>query len=292
MNYMSIKEASALWGVSQQMIRRYCREGRITGAIQKDGSWAVPINANKPGQPAVIAPPKELKDFAKHVVYQHEKNYHFGIYEYIQVNLAYSSNRMASNRLTRVQVMEAYRTNRVSVAFEPMKIDDVIETVNHFLCIYQYMENLSDGTPTGICVTPHIFGSMNPEWSEKNTAKISGLTANTSKATLYQAVLEGTCCELDLNLRVLEKLNKPINRLLMTGGGTNSDRWMQMRADITTKPIEVVCNGVEASCLGAAILAGIGAKLFADVSDANGRIKRNLKKYQPKNIDSYGRTTG
>ena len=70
MNYMSIKEASALWGVSQQMIRRYCRDGRITGAIQKDGGWAVPVNANKPGQPAVIAPPKELKDFAKHVVYK------------------------------------------------------------------------------------------------------------------------------------------------------------------------------------------------------------------------------
>ena len=143
MNYMSIKEASALWGVSQQMIRRYCREGRITGAIQKDGGWAVPINANKPGQPAVIAPPKELKDFAKHVVYQHEKNYHFGIYEYIQVNLAYSSNRMASNRLTRVQVMDAYRTNRVSVAFEPMKIDDVIETVNHFLCMRYVIDNLA-----------------------------------------------------------------------------------------------------------------------------------------------------
>lgn len=155
------------------------------------------------------------------------------------------------------------------------------------LSVYEYMENQSDGKPTGICVTPHIFGSMNPEWSEKNTAKISGLTANTSKATLYQAVLEGTCCELDLNLRVLENLSKPINRLLMTGGGTNSDRWMQMRADITTKPIEIVRNGVEASCLGAAILAGIGAKMFTDAADANRRIKRNLKEYQPQNIDGY-----
>ena len=56
-----------------------------------------------------------------------KKNNHFGIYEYIQVNLAYSSCRMASNRLTREQVIEIYRTGKISVAFEPMKIDDLVE---------------------------------------------------------------------------------------------------------------------------------------------------------------------
>ena len=155
------------------------------------------------------------------------------------------------------------------------------------MSVYHYMESLTDGNPTGICITPHIFGSMNPEWSEKNTAKISGLTANATKGSLYQAVLEGTCCELDLNLQVLEKMNSKVDRLLMTGGGTHSERWMQMRADITGKPIEVVSDGVEASCVGAAILAGIGANVFVDAEDANMRIKRNLKNYKPQNMDSY-----
>jgi hypothetical protein len=71
---------------------------------------------------------------------------YFGIYEYIQVNLTYSSNRMASNRLTREQVMELFRTNKISPAFEPMKVDDLIETIKQYnqnkLVIWD-MEDLS-----------------------------------------------------------------------------------------------------------------------------------------------------
>ena len=48
------------------------------------------------------------------------------------MNLAYSSSRMASNRLTREQVEDLYRTNKLSVAFEPTKVDDIIEIMNHF----------------------------------------------------------------------------------------------------------------------------------------------------------------
>ena len=142
MKHMAIKEAANKWGVSEQMVRRYCKEGKIPGAVQKGAVWSIPNGTKKPGQ-GTPEPTKELTQFATTIVYQKEKNYHFGIYEYIQVNLAYSSNRMASNRLTRVQVMDAYRTNRVSVAFEPMKIDDVIETVNHFLCMRYVIDNLA-----------------------------------------------------------------------------------------------------------------------------------------------------
>ena len=142
MKHMTIKEAANKWGVSEQMVRRYCKEGKIPGAVQKGAVWSIPNGTKKPGQ-GTPEPSKELTQFATTIVYQKEKNYHFGIYEYIQVNLAYSSNRMASNRLTRVQVMDAYRTNKVSVAFEPMKIDDVIETVNHFLCMRYVIDNLA-----------------------------------------------------------------------------------------------------------------------------------------------------
>lgn len=142
MKHMTIKEAANKWNVSEQMVRRYCKEGKIPGAVQKGAVWSIPNVSKKPGQ-GTPEPAKELTQFATTIVYQKEKNYHFGIYEYIQVNLAYSSNRMASNRLTRVQVMDAYRTNRVSVAFEPMKIDDVIETINHFLCMRYVIDNLA-----------------------------------------------------------------------------------------------------------------------------------------------------
>lgn len=141
--------------------------------------------------------------------------------------------------------------------------------------------------PTGICITPHIFGAMNPEWSEKQSAKVTGLTALATRADFYKAVLEGNCCELDLNLQVLEKLMGKIQKILMTGGGTKSENWMQIRADITEKQIDVTENGVDASCLGAAFLAGLGSGMFTGISDANARVSRNVRTYLPQNSDSY-----
>ena len=43
------------------------------------------------------------------------------------MNLTYSSNRMVSNRLTRNEVEEVYRTNEISTTFEPVKVDDIID---------------------------------------------------------------------------------------------------------------------------------------------------------------------
>ena len=141
MQYISVREASEKWDISGRMIRRYCVQGRIPGAVMEKSGWLIPSNAKKPE--AITPQEPELTKFAKKVVYQRSKNNHFGIYEYIQVNLAYSSNRMASNRLTRTQVEEIYRTNKIATAFEPMKVDDIIETINHFTCVQHVVDNIT-----------------------------------------------------------------------------------------------------------------------------------------------------
>ena len=49
--YLSIRESAEKWGVSQRRINQYCAEGRIPGAERFGGSWAIPGNARKPGDP-------------------------------------------------------------------------------------------------------------------------------------------------------------------------------------------------------------------------------------------------
>ena len=49
--YLSIREAAEKWGVSERRINQYCSEGRISGAERFGGSWAIPENAEKPGDP-------------------------------------------------------------------------------------------------------------------------------------------------------------------------------------------------------------------------------------------------
>ena len=60
----------------------------------KDGGWLIPADAEKPGGP--LREEVEISPFLKKLRYQQERNNHFGIYEYLQLNTAYSSNRMAS----------------------------------------------------------------------------------------------------------------------------------------------------------------------------------------------------
>jgi len=140
--YCTITEISKKWEVSRTLVRRYIQQGRIPKVIQKDGVWLIPENAKKPDA-LNISIREDLSSLVKQIRYQRTKNNHFGIYEYIQVNLAYSSNRMASNRLTRLQVEEAYRTNKIATAFEPMKVDDIIETINHFATVRYIVDNIS-----------------------------------------------------------------------------------------------------------------------------------------------------
>ena len=151
MKYCTINETAQKWGVSKTLVRRYIQQSRIPKVVQKDGVWLIPENAKKPG--ALNAPIYEdVSSLVKQIRYQCSKNNHFGIYEYIQVNLAYSSSRMASNRLTREQVMEIYRTGKVSVAFEPMKIDDVVEIANHFRAGRHMVDNIVEPlSSTYIC---------------------------------------------------------------------------------------------------------------------------------------------
>ena len=150
MKFLSVNDVCSLWGVSQQFVRRLCRDGRIPGAQQTEDGWLIPEGTDKPERKERIQttrkppqPKTTLTPFAKKVVYQKARNNHYGIYEYIQLNLAYSSNRMASNRMTRNEIEEVYRTNKISTSFEPVKVDDIIEVINHFSAVRYLIDNIT-----------------------------------------------------------------------------------------------------------------------------------------------------
>ena len=145
MKTMSTKQAAELWGISERMVRKHCVERNIPNAIYENGNWLIPYGISKPKRKPRTKPEgPALPRLAKRLAYQKKKNNHFGIYEYIQVNLTYSSNRMASNRLTRNEVMEVYRTNRITSTFEPVKVDDIIETINHFSAVRYVIAHVMD----------------------------------------------------------------------------------------------------------------------------------------------------
>ena len=60
--YISIREASYRWGVSERRVNQYCAEGRIPGASRFGHSWAIPADAEKPSDPRI----KNSKEGGKH----------------------------------------------------------------------------------------------------------------------------------------------------------------------------------------------------------------------------------
>ena len=54
MNYISVKEAAAQWGVTIQMVRCYCQKGMIPQVIQENGGWRIPEGTVRPGTPEPV----------------------------------------------------------------------------------------------------------------------------------------------------------------------------------------------------------------------------------------------
>lgn len=155
MKLCTAREMADSWDVTIQLVRRYCKDGKVPNAVITEQGWMIPEGTLKPGTEFKRETP--ATPLVKKILYQQERNNHFGIYEYIQVNLAYSSSRMASNRLTRNQVEEMYRTKRLTASFEPTKVDDIVEMMNHFICMRYVVDNITAPLTVAFIKQVHHF---------------------------------------------------------------------------------------------------------------------------------------
>lgn len=144
MNYISVKEVSEKWGVSQALVRRYCGQNRIPKAKYQNGSWLIPEKAEKPEKLGLAPNMPELSPLAVKLVRQKKKKNFHGLYDYVQVNLTYSSSRMASSRLTRGQVESIFKKGKVRESFEPLKVSDLVEAMNHCACIDYILDHIQE----------------------------------------------------------------------------------------------------------------------------------------------------
>ncbi len=119
----------------------------------------------------------------------------------------------------------------------------------------------------GLLLIPHFVGSGAPHWNPLARGIIFGLALGHERKDLYRAVLEGAAYEIRKNIEVFKELGIEPKELMLTGGGSRSDFWNQIYADVLG--ITCVRNVIEESTsLGAAILAASGAGIFPDIAKA------------------------
>ncbi|NPA37182.1 MAG: FGGY-family carbohydrate kinase [Chlorobi bacterium] len=107
-------------------------------------------------------------------------------------------------------------------------------------------------------------------------------TANLSD--IFRAIMEGMAFLIKTKIKFYENRNIPVNEITMVGGASKSRLWVQIIADITEKKIKLL-NGQEAGATGSAIIAGIGAGLFADEKDGFMKIGGLPETIEPNGIN-------
>ena len=131
---MTIKEASIIWNVSERSVRNYCANRRVEDAVLEGGVWKIPLNAKKP----VRANEKENKNYLLERLREEKKHgIKGGIYHKLQIDLTYNSNHMEGSELTHDQTRYIFETRTICIenTNEAVKVDDIVETINHFSMI-------------------------------------------------------------------------------------------------------------------------------------------------------------
>jgi xylulokinase len=119
----------------------------------------------------------------------------------------------------------------------------------------------------GVLFLPALSGAMTPRWNAQMRGAFAGLAMSHSSNDLARAVLEGCAFALrDITDRFAQ-LGLGGEEIRVIGGGAASELWMQIKADVTGRPVRRVLVK-EATALGAALLAGVSAKTFVDLDDA------------------------
>jgi xylulokinase len=144
--------------------------------------------------------------------------------------------------------------------------------------------------PTGLMVLPHFSGAGTPLLDVHSRAAILGLTFATTQAEIAKAILEGLTYELRQNLELLRKAGIRLEVLHAVGGGARSAVWLQMKADICQIRLRVP-QITEAACLGAAILAAVGAGTERDIASCVNHAVRYDRIMEPRQeqADRYDR---
>lgn len=132
MDYISVKEYASAHGMAERTVRNYCIRGKMPGARLIGRTWSLPAESPLPqrsnARPKASPLLQALRD-------QQESKLKGGIYHRTQIDLTYNSNHIEGSRLTKEQTRYIFETNTIGVTDEAIKVDDIVETVNHFRCI-------------------------------------------------------------------------------------------------------------------------------------------------------------
>lgn len=152
MKYVSVTEFAAKHGISERTVRNYCATGKIDGVILVGKTWNIPTDSEVPKRGRQK---HETMPLLKILLEQKEMKLKGGIYHRTQIDLTYNSNHIEGSRLTHDQTRYIFETNTIGFEGESVKVDDIVETTNHFRCIDMIIDKAEERLTEGFIKELH-----------------------------------------------------------------------------------------------------------------------------------------
>ena len=132
----------------------------------------------------------------------------------------------------------------------------------------------------GLFFLPYLTGERCPHPDPNARGGWIGLTSRTTRDMLIRSLLEGVTFGMRDALEIMRQMGIPITQVRASGGGARSDFWRHLQADIYKLPI-VFTNATEGPAYGAALLAGVGIRVWNTVEQACQRCIKQTARIMP-----------
>lgn len=120
---------------------------------------------------------------------------------------------------------------------------------------------------------PYLMGERTPHNNPEARATFIGMTMDTTREDMTQAVLEGVAFALRDSFEILKSLGITVSRTRINGGGAKSPLWCKIMANVLDVKVDKI-NSAEGPAFGAAILAAVGCGKYASVEEATEKLIR------------------
>ena len=162
MEFISVSQFAQKYGISERTARNLCATGKIEGVFLTGKTWNIPVDAVLPQKGK-----KKISPLLARLREEKEIKLKGGIYHRTQIDLTYNSNHIEGSRLTKEQTRYIFETNTLGITTENTRIDDIMETVNHFRCIDFVIDHATDKITEPLIKQLHLILKSNTSDSQK-----------------------------------------------------------------------------------------------------------------------------
>lgn len=141
------------------------------------------------------------------------------------------------------------------------------------------LDEISEG-PSPVLVLPHFTTTGPPEFISDSSGVIVGLRLETRRGDILKGILEGAVFYIRECMQSARDAGIDVSEYRAVGGGSKSDAWLQICADILGRPL-MRPSVTEAGALGAAILAGAATGVFDGIEQGVAAMVRPGPSFEP-----------